>query len=576
MPDADPPKNMDYYARRIAAAEQADLPRWIREARHTLGEAEWAKLADKISKDIDGPGHALLLPLVTAREGPFDWVLESFYAEVLAKLDLETSAMLQLMREALGTRPADDHWTILRGFESWAGNPADRPDASIDALVTGTAPSELLAPALRAGLAVRRKHFRDRGLALIDTGPEPFAIAAAEVIAGQKPIGKGAAKMILKAIRQRCKTIGGAARTRLFEAALGLALRTAPDAVAGILGLVDPAQPEPFHRACARQLVVADSAPEATVIAMIGDVLLQAERLDTPTMKFLDDAIRRWIRVESSHAAFADLLVGLIFGTEATFDTLDASAGAVLQLEVPRRDAILARLLAGDTFEGAQAVYQIALKTFGKPLEPVLDFAPHALEPERAIRIARRVAGLFAITPVAATSILLSLLRSGPAEAADEVTGLIMDPVLISYWEDAGDFLRKRREHEIGDMAVRIDTLIAALDGYVEAIRAVGYVEELFPPERQRFLRALKKDADSRAVSRKANEGSLLASLMETRVVLNGDSAIYRVFTGDGESHRAEQPMQAIEHSQALPRLDAIDPFGYWYRRRLLMNGLPA
>lgn len=576
MPDADTPENMDYYASWIAAAEQADLPRCIREARHALGEADWAKLAGRISNDIDGPEHALLLPLVTVREGPFDWILESFYAEVLANLELETGSMLQLMREALGTRPADDRWTILRGFESWAGKAADRPGACIDALVADAAPPELLAPALRAGLTVQRKHFRERGLAFIESGPEPIAIAAAEVLAGQKPIGKGAAKQILKAIRLRCESMGGEARTKLFEAALGLAFRTAPHTVASILTLVDPGQPEPFLRACARQLVVADSAPEAALVETIAGVLLQVERLDAATMKFLDDAIRRWIGIDSSHAAFAHLLVGLILETEATFDTLDASAGAVLQIAAERRDAILARLLASDSFEGAQAVYQIALKTFGKPLEPVLNFAPHVLEPEPAIRIARRVAGLFAITPVTATSILLSLLRSGPAEAADEVVGLIMDPVLISYWEDAGDYLRKRREHEVGDMAARIDALIAALESYVEAIRAVGYIEELFPPERQRFLRALKKDANSREVSRKANEGSLLAGLFETRMVLNGDSAIYRVFTGDGESHRAEQPMQAIEHSQALPRLDAIDPFGYWYRRRLLMNGLSA
>lgn len=576
MPDVDPTENMDYYVSRIAAAEQAELPRCIREAHLALGEAEWAKLAGKLSKDIDAPGHSLLLPLVSVREGPFDWSLESFYAEVLAKLDLETVSMLQLMREALGARPQDDRWTILRGFESWAGAASDRPGACIDAVVTGAAPSELLAPALRAGLAVQRKHFRDRGLAFIGSGPELFAIAAADVLAKQRPIGKGAAKQILKAIRRRCEGIGGEARTKLFDAALGLALRTAPGEVASILGLIDPAQPEPFLRTCAGQLVVADSAPNGAIVETIAGVLLQAKRLDAATMKFLDDAIRRWIKVDSSHAAFADLLVDLILKTDATCDTLDASAGAVLQISAARRDAILAKLLAGDNFKGAQAVYQIALKTFGEPLEPLLDFSPHALKPDSAIRIARRVAGLFAITPVVATSTLLSLLRSGPAEAANEIAELIMDPVLISYWEDAGNYLRRRREHEIGAMPARIDALIAALENYVDAIRAVGHVEELFPPEQQRFLRALKKDADSRAISRKANEGSLLASLIETRLVLNGDSAIYRIFTGEGESHRAEQPMQAIEHSHALPRLDAIDPFGYWYRRRLLMNGLPT
>lgn len=356
----------------------------------------------------------------------------------------------------------------------------------------------------------------------------------------------------------------GEARPKLFEAALGLSIRTAPDAVAPILKLADPASLAPYLRACARQLVIADKAPDASVVGQIGTAVLRAQDLEPKTLNFIDDAIRRWLTMDSSHAAFADLLVRLILETDATFDTLDSSAGALLQLDAYRRDTILGRLLANGTFEGAHAAYQIALKTFGEPLQPMIDFAPHALNTQTAQRIARRVAGLFAIVPVAATSILLSLLRSGPPEAADEVANLIMDPVLISYWEDAGDYLRKRLELETGDMSARIEALIAALEGYVEAIRAVGYIDEMFPPERQRFLRALKKDAESRAITRKANEGSIFANLFLTRVVLSGDSTIYRVTTGDGESTRAEQPMQAIEHSHALPRLDAIDPFGYW------------
>ena len=576
MPDTDPTKNIEYYANQIAAAEHVDLTQCIREARNELGETEWTGLVGIISVGIDNTRHSLLQPLVSVRVGPFDWILESFYAEVLARLDIGTVAMLQLISDALKARPAEDRWTILRGFEVWAGNRGDRPGPCLDAIVAGSAPTDLVAPALRAGLLLQRKAYREHGLAFIASGSEPIAIAAAEVLAGQNPIGKGAVRQTLSAIRKRCAILQGEPRPRLFEAALGLAIRTTPNAVAPILKLAEPASPAPYLSACARQLVIADKAPDASVVGLISEALLQAHGLEPQTLSYLDDAIRRWLTVDSSHAAFADLLVRMILETGATFDTLDSSAGALLQVDSERRDAILGRLLASDTFEGAHAAYQVALKAFGEPLEPKIDFVPHVLDTETTQRIARRVAGLFAIVPVAATSILLSLLRTGPVEAADEVSSLIMDPVLISYWEDAGDYLRKRLELETGDMSALIEALIARLEGYVEAIRAVGFIEEMFPPERQRFLRALKKDAESRTITRKANEESLIASLFQTRLVLNGDSAIYRVTIGDGESTRAEQPMQAIEHSHALPRLDAIDPFGYWYRRRLLMNGLSA
>ena len=122
-------------------------------------------------------------------------------------------------------------------------------------------------------------------------------------------------------------------------------------------------------------------------------------------------------------------------------------------------------------------------------------------------------------------------------------------------------------------LAQTIRALVGALDGYIKGIKDAGFINEMYPSERMRFLRALKKDADSRKISRQAQEQSLLANLFPSRLILNGDSTIFRVFNGEGEGQRAEQEMQSVAHSHALPRLDAIDPFGYWYRRRRLING---
>lgn len=183
MPDIDPPENMEYYANRIVAAEHADLRQRIREARHALDETEWAELVGEIAASIDARGHPFLKPLTTDSDGPFDWTLESFYAEVLARLDLGPEAMLQLISDTLKARPADDRWTILRGFEGWAVKSGDRPGPCIDAIVAGSAPADLVAPALRAGLLLQRKAYRERGLAFIASGTEPIAIAAAEVLA---------------------------------------------------------------------------------------------------------------------------------------------------------------------------------------------------------------------------------------------------------------------------------------------------------------------------------------------------------------------------------------------------------
>ena len=567
------PSDLTDFVQRIEKSSADAMPALVRAARHELSEDEWPHLIEALASKVDTISSPLLVPLVALEALEFDWAIESFYSDLIAQTDFDPAQMLELMAEALAARGEKDRWALLNGFRQWASARRGRAMPALEAIAKGEAPLDLLAPALRAGLEQDRKPFLEFGLRLIGDAADPLAETAGRVLADAQFLSKAASRRALTAICERLLVSEDDVRSALFGSALGLGFELGTPQTLKVVKLADPEDPQPYQLACARQLVIARSSPDARTLSAFADLFLNGPSLTPAAVKALDDGFSRWLKKSEGFAPVGDALVGLVEAQRLHISALESSALAILGSEPIRRDALFARLLALDNYAGARAVFDVIVNAHDRSIEPRCDFEPLGIDAETAKRIARRVTGVFAILPVSALSILLSLLRTGPASAHAEIADHIVNPILISFWEDGRALLEKQREEEDQSLSTLIADMINALDGYVAAIKSVGFIDEMFPSERQRFLRAMKRDADARAISRKAKEGSLLASLFPVRIILNGDSAIYRVFDGDGEAQRAEQPMQSIEHAQALPRLDAIDPFGYWYLRLRLREG---
>lgn len=576
VPPPEQPKSLEFFAAAVLVAAKsanAELPSILRDANLTLPHSEWQNLAADFATKIDGARSLVLASLVTPENGKFAWPVDEFFAEVLARLDFELGDMLVLIASAIEARGPADHWTVAKGFENWCLAGQARAFPSVEAIAGGLAPTVLLPAALRAGVAQQFDRAWSIGISLIEGENEDTAILACEVLANCSELTEDQVSSLTEVMVQRYERVATSARPKLFEVIIGFALRANADALPRIMQLVDYADLAPYRQACARQFYLGKTSPDLASTGLIFDLLCGEGPLDPESVNLIDDGIRRWISNPIGEVGCLDGLYRLIVDAGIEFVELDASIHAVLQLEVGKRDMLFARLLASGKFKGIHAVYQVALKAFSRPLEPEIDFSPFDLNTVQASQIARQVAGLFAILPVTATAILLSLLRSGPSEADHEIENLIFDPILISYWEDAREFLERRLPVEVDSLARTIRALVGALDRYIKGIKDAGFINEMYPSERMRFLRALKRDADSRKISRQGQEQSVLANLFPSRLILNGDSAIFRVFSGEGDGQRAEQEMQSVAHSHALPRLDAIDPFGYWYRRRHLING---
>ncbi len=57
-----------------------------------------------------------------------------------------------------------------------------------------------------------------------------------------------------------------------------------------------------------------------------------------------------------------------------------------------------------------------------------------------------------------------------------------------------------------------------------------------------------------------ASEFSFFRMFSKPKILLYGNSSIYYIHQGDGESIRQEMQMQTFSHSTEMPRLDALDP----------------
>lgn len=561
----------------LRTAAENDLSQFatlLRNSRRADEGISWNDLVDEVAQLCTQADSVWLLPLRNCDEGEFRWPVEGFYAELLPLLAFDAEVIIELVAEIVSFRGSGKTWAFLAGFEKWCSADNERLDRVVEMIREDRVPKALLAPALRSMMANAGPEHFDEVLMMFREEADEDASIAAGVLCNVKNLEDDQAGQILDAAIDRLPVIDPKHAPRVFEDALALAMRGDTGTETELIEIASAISPTIFAEAAARCVFLAGSCPSPETVETVYGLIEKSAPLTSSTIEMIDSGIARWIADDQGFVPFSDALLHFVKEANLTFSQLDSTAHAILRLDAARLDVVIGGLLASDTYEGAQAANDLALASLSRQLEPEIDFSRYSLSDEAALRIGRRVAGIFAISPVTATASLLALLRTGPKGAADEIVQLMFDPVLLSYWEEPKKYLARRREHETPDLSARIDGLIASIKEYEANIKAVPPIDELFPSEKRRFLRSLKRHAENKEINERAQKGSVLASLVSTRIILNGDAAVFSVNDGEGGEHRSEQEMRSIEHLQALPRLDAIDPFGYWYSRRLLLSGL--
>ena len=560
----------------IAAVGKGAFEDFVYRAHLALEQPEWDAFV-QTAATLHRSGQVDLVDATCAkREGRLPYAVETLLSAVLPDLEVSMDALLRLASHLAERWRGEGVPYFLRNvFSSWCDRSPDRPDAALAAVRSGDAPAELLIPTLLAGMRAAQGRWIGELADMLDGSSLDEANAAANVLGWATAETPEARQRIFEILR---RAVAGADDDRLvdrFRSLLSLSLGSVDDepiALAAIAAVAGRASPG-IRTAAANCLSQERAGTTRNSVAAICDLLAETEAGEALTLDATDHLLYWLLGTQNADLA-VDLMTRLLRENRARLKDLDSAAHQVMTSKTGLHLRLITDWLVDGDAGLMAAVHDLLMLIANDPPTLNLDFSDHDLDAERAAAVGRRSISTLILFPGTAASILVSLLRTGPADAAPLIGEMLHDPLLISYWETPRRYLEEIAPNERADIKALIERSLARLDAYIAAIDAVGVIPEFRPSERHRFIAAIQRSEISRSIAKKAGKGPL-ASLFPTSVLLYGDSAVGDVFAGDGTASRNEFRLGTVETFQEIARLDSIDPVGFWYQRTLFSMGRP-
>lgn len=291
---------------------------------------------------------------------------------------------------------------------------------------------------------------------------------------------------------------------------------------------------------------------------------------NTGTIKSIDRGLAQHMKQspERSFALLESLLPAL--GGNSFAEHFD-SVAHLLEAD----QALLSKMMTRWFMRGHSALckaihHVVVTQSHGKKLELSVDSAE--VIPNDTVHVtflARKAVGYLLMHPVAAASVVVSIMRIAPEEALPELAGLLFDPVLLNFPGVTEDYLAAQAETSSGKVQASIKAAIAELEKYLKRLRAIGSISELHPSNEQREAH---RRHFSRLVSesfKQAQAQSVFMQIASRAVLLYGRKSISHVYGSDGTPHRTEIPLSPHGVTIDIPRVEQLDPLGMDYRLRV-------
>jgi hypothetical protein len=523
--------------------------------------------------ELHNAGNIDLLALVTPQSiepyhGPNFFSGQHVYRALIARLQAPAEALMNVVQTLIDAAGQD----LMAGlpveeFAKWCSQDPGRP-AELLALVDAKIPNadRFLTIAIKQGVDVDRHHFLDRAFDFLN-GNENEARCAINALGQTTIVGDADWERLLHAFAALLETDPeDAARSSLITA-VARRLNDAPAEWHGQLTEIGVRALESGGD------LALDSA--ATALAFDGhslppelrdvflDALLGVRAANKGTLRTLGLAMMKM--VEHGDASRARRFVERILRREEDRIELEEFDSLCYKLKEvggqTLEDWVIAWLLDGDR-DLCSALDHDLFDAGSDEFIFDVDFTRFGLREADIPYLARKAIATFLLKPSIAASILVSLLRTAPTDATDEVVALLIDPLLMNYGGIAEDYLKPVAAND-SDPAQR--AVQRALDGqaaYIAGLRSAGNVSELHPSAHERQLEWQRHSDQMSEAMRAARKKSILASLATESIVLYGASAVSWFKDHTDERRRIETPMASIGHSIEIPRVDIVDPIG--------------
>ena len=491
------------------------------------------------------------------------------YRALISQLDASAADLLTVVQTLLEGAGQDMAAGLpVEEFAKWCSLDPARPVellALVDADFRNA--DRFLTIAIKNGVKVDRGHFLDRAYGFLTAGTESQKQAAINAL-GQVPLHDDAdwarwleAFAALVAVSESdstCSTMLTAIARRLADtpdkyrdvlADLGIAIvQTLGDHVLDTVA-----------RTVAFNL---DHIPDRLLEALL-DALQHVKATSLGTIELLDFSFMKLVEKGQNERA-RKLLDHLVRRPDAPIDAekfdsfwykLAEIGGDVMD------DWIVMWLLDGD-YALCRALDDNLFSPGSDERTLAIDFTRYSLSDPDHSYLARKAIGTFFLKARVMASILVSLLRAAPAEQAEQIVDLLVDPILFNYSGVGEGYLKDIATDRADPAQPHVERALARLGAYLDGLKSIGPVPELHPSERERTIE-WQRHADSMSEAhRQARRKSIFASVVSESVLLYGTRSISWVPDPGSEPRRIETPLANISHSFEIPRVDIVDPIG--------------
>ncbi|PWR00604.1 hypothetical protein [Leucothrix pacifica] len=187
--------------------------------------------------------------------------------------------------------------------------------------------------------------------------------------------------------------------------------------------------------------------------------------------------------------------------------------------------------------------------------------------------LTKKACGWLFIKQFSAISFIASLIDSAPEEQLEEISGIVFDPLLISYPGGVKEYLENMPSDSSEKMQNFTASVLEKLDEYHDGLDQVSGIKEMRTSEAQRHAYSRHYHKMMSEMHDGVREESAFLSMIKESVLLYGTNSIHYMYHS-GEKHRQESQMQKVSTKFEFPSLELIDPHGLNFQiRRFRLEG---
>ncbi|MGS0224802.1 hypothetical protein ACUOJE_23830, partial [Escherichia coli] len=149
--------------------------------------------------------------------------------------------------------------------------------------------------------------------------------------------------------------------------------------------------------------------------------------------------------------------------------------------------------------------------------------------------------------PVETAKFILSIADVASENTIEKLEGILYFPLLLSYPGELKRFFQSCIDSGIQEHLC--ERLLAKDKLHQTGIEKVSELNELKAPSENLSIYWKNVDRSMQKAIEEASEFSLFRMFSKPKILLYGNSSIYYIHQGDGESIRQEMQMQTFSHS---------------------------